>query len=147
MSNWDKVIEDTTAAINLDNEYVKALNRRANAYEQVDRNSEALLDYTASCIIDGFRNEASAQSVERLLKKVAEVRLIRSKSRVEYRLMRTRQRARPFWPRRRRSSPARRSSQTTSRAFDRSPRHTASTMMLSLTRRAARASSGRVSTP
>ncbi|KAF2260461.1 mitochondrial precursor protein [Lojkania enalia] len=72
MSNWDKVIEDTTAAINLDNEYVKALNRRANAYEQVDRNSEALLDYTASCIIDGFRNENSAQSVERLLKKVAE---------------------------------------------------------------------------
>lgn len=75
MSNWEKVIEDTTAAINLDNEYVKALNRRANAYEQVDRNSEALLDYTASCIIDGFRNESSAQSVERLLKKVAEVRL------------------------------------------------------------------------
>lgn len=74
MSNWDKVIEDTTAAINLDNEYVKALNRRANAYEQVDRNSEALLDYTASCIIDGFRNESSAQSVERLLKKVAEAK-------------------------------------------------------------------------
>ncbi|KAL1597534.1 TOM (translocase of outer membrane) complex component [Nothophoma quercina] len=72
MSDWDKVIEDTTAAINLDNEYVKALNRRANAYEQVERNSEALLDYTASCIIDGFRNESSAQSVERLLKKVAE---------------------------------------------------------------------------
>lgn len=74
MSNWDKVIEDTTAAINLDNEYVKALNRRANAYEQVERNSEALLDYTASCIIDGFRNESSAQSVERLLKKVAEAK-------------------------------------------------------------------------
>lgn len=72
MSDWDKVIDDTTAAISLDNEYVKALNRRANAYEQVDRNSEALLDYTASCIIDGFRNESSAQSVERLLKKVAE---------------------------------------------------------------------------
>ena len=72
MSDWDKVIEDTTAAINLDNEYVKALNRRANAYEQVELNSEALLDYTASCIIDGFRNESSAQSVERLLKKVAE---------------------------------------------------------------------------
>jgi import receptor subunit TOM70 len=74
MSNWDKVIEDTTAAINLDNEYVKALNRRANAYEQVERNSEALLDYTASCIIDSFRNDSSAQSVERLLKKVAETK-------------------------------------------------------------------------
>ncbi len=72
MSNWPKVIEDTTAAINLDNEYVKALNRRANAYEQEERFSEALLDYTASCIIDQFRNENSAQAVERLLKKVAE---------------------------------------------------------------------------
>lgn len=72
MSNWPKVIEDTTAAINLDAEYVKALNRRANAYEQEGRFSEALLDYTASCIIDQFRNEGSAQSVERLLKKVAE---------------------------------------------------------------------------
>ena len=72
MSNWPKVIEDTTAAINLDNEYVKALNRRANAYEQEERFSEALLDYTASCIIDQFRNDNSAQAVERLLKKVAE---------------------------------------------------------------------------
>ena len=72
MSDWDKVVEDTTAAIALDNEYVKALNRRANAYEQLEKYSEALLDYTASCIIDGFRNDQSAQSVERLLKKVAE---------------------------------------------------------------------------
>nr|POF01010.1 mitochondrial import receptor subunit tom70 [Quercus suber] len=74
MSNWPKVIEDTTAAINLDNEYVKALNRRANAYEQSGMFSEALLDYTASCIIDSFRTESSAQAVERLLKKVAEAK-------------------------------------------------------------------------
>ena len=67
-------MEDTTAAIALDSEYVKALNRRANAYEHLEKNSEALLDYTASCIIDGFRNEQSAQSVERLLKKVAEAK-------------------------------------------------------------------------
>lgn len=32
------------------------------------------MDYTASCIIDGFRNDQSAQSVERLLKKVAEAK-------------------------------------------------------------------------
>lgn len=72
MSEWDKVIEDTTAALAMDNEYVKALNRRANAYEQSEQYSAALLDYTASCIIDSFRNDSSAQSVERLLKKVAE---------------------------------------------------------------------------
>lgn len=74
LGNWDKVVEDTTAAINLDNEYVKALNRRANAYEHLEKYSEALLDYTASCIIDGFKNDQSAQSVERLLKKVAEAK-------------------------------------------------------------------------
>lgn len=74
LGEWEKVIEDTTAAIALDPEYVKALNRRANAFEQLAKYSEALLDFTASCIIDGFRNEGSAQSVERLLKKVAEAK-------------------------------------------------------------------------
>ena len=69
---WDKVVEDTTAALNLDPEYVKALNRRATAYDHQKKYSEALLDFTASCIIDGFRNEQSAQAVERLLKKFAE---------------------------------------------------------------------------
>ena len=74
LGNWEKVVEDTTAAINLDNEYVKALNRRANAYEHLEKYSEALMDYTASCIIDGFKNEGSAQSVERLLQKVAKAK-------------------------------------------------------------------------
>ncbi|QIW94622.1 hypothetical protein AMS68_000140 [Peltaster fructicola] len=74
LSDWTKVIEDTTAALNIQPEYVKALNRRANAYEQEERYSEALLDYTASCIIDSFRNDATAQAVERLLKKVAETK-------------------------------------------------------------------------
>jgi mitochondrial import receptor subunit TOM70 len=53
-------------------EYIKALNRRAHAYEHLGQFSEALLDYTASCIIETFKDEKSAASVERLLKKVAE---------------------------------------------------------------------------
>ncbi|KAK3327440.1 mitochondrial outer membrane 72K protein [Cercophora scortea] len=73
-SQWDKVVEDTTAAINLDPEYIKALNRRANAYDHLGKYSEALLDFTASCIIDGFKNQQSAEAVERLLKKFAESR-------------------------------------------------------------------------
>lgn len=56
----------------MNNEYVKALNRRAIAYEHIGRFSEALLDFTASCIIDGFSNETSRVALERLLKKVAE---------------------------------------------------------------------------
>lgn len=74
LQEWEKAVEDTTAAINIDNEYVKALNRRANAYEHLEKYSEALLDFTASCIIDGFQNKACAEAVERLLKKVAETK-------------------------------------------------------------------------
>lgn len=72
LSDWEKVVDDTTAAITMDPEYIKALNRRAHAYEKLGMFSEALLDYTASCIIDGFKTPASTESVERLLKKVAE---------------------------------------------------------------------------
>ncbi|KAK9421494.1 putative Mitochondrial import receptor subunit tom-70 [Seiridium unicorne] len=83
LSVWDKVVEDTTAAVSLDPTYVKALNRRANAYEHLEQFSEALLDFTASCIIDEFKNESSANAVERLLKKVAEVKaddIVKSKN-------------------------------------------------------------------
>ncbi|RMJ22016.1 import receptor [Aspergillus sp. HF37] len=72
LSNYEKVVEDTTAAIAMDNEYVKALNRRAIAYEHLEKFGEALLDFTASCILDGFSNETSRVALERLLKKVAE---------------------------------------------------------------------------
>jgi import receptor subunit TOM70 len=71
MGDWESVVDDTTAAVNLDPMYVKALNRRANAYEQLKRFQEALLDYTASCIIDKFQNPTSANKVESLLQIVA----------------------------------------------------------------------------
>jgi mitochondrial import receptor subunit TOM70 len=74
LGEYEKVVEDCTAAIALDPEYVKCLNRRSSAYEHLEKYSEALLDSTASCIIDQFRNEAAAQAVERLLKKVAETK-------------------------------------------------------------------------
>ncbi|KAJ5174679.1 Mitochondrial outer membrane translocase complex subunit Tom70 [Penicillium canariense] len=72
LSEWEKVVEDTSAALAMDSEYVKALNRRAIAYEHLGKFSEALLDFTASCIIDAFSNDVSRNSLERLLKKVAE---------------------------------------------------------------------------
>ncbi|KID99860.1 mitochondrial outer membrane 72K protein, partial [Metarhizium majus ARSEF 297] len=74
MSEWDKVVEDTTAAIAMDPDYIKAINRRATAYEHQKKYSEALLDFTASCIIDNFKSESTAQAVERLLKVFAEHR-------------------------------------------------------------------------
>ncbi|KAJ5155982.1 Mitochondrial outer membrane translocase complex subunit Tom70 [Penicillium capsulatum] len=72
LSQWDKVVEDTTAALAMNSEYVKALNRRAIAYEHLGKFSDALMDFTASCIIDAFSNDVSRGSLERLLKKIAE---------------------------------------------------------------------------
>ncbi|KAI5290703.1 TOM (translocase of outer membrane) complex component [Ascosphaera acerosa] len=56
----------------MDQEYVKAINRRAHAYEASHRYRDALLDFTASCIIDGFAKEPAKMAVESLLKKIAE---------------------------------------------------------------------------
>ncbi|KKA29392.1 hypothetical protein TD95_003861 [Thielaviopsis punctulata] len=72
LNEWEKVIADTTAAIAIDSQYVKALNRRAHAYDKTGQYREALLDYTTSCIIDNFRSQANAEAVERLLRRVAE---------------------------------------------------------------------------
>ena len=72
MSDWEKVVEDTSAAIAMDNEYVKALNRRAIAYEHLEKFKDALLDFTASCILDGFSNESSRVALERILNKVSQ---------------------------------------------------------------------------
>ena len=74
LGNWESVVEDTSAALALDREYVKALNRRAYAYDKLEKYQEALLDYTASCILDGFRNQTAGEAVENLLKKVAEAK-------------------------------------------------------------------------
>lgn len=68
----DLVIADCDAALALDKTYVKALNRRANAHEQLSHFAEALQDFTAVTIIDRFKSEASAQAVERVLKRLAE---------------------------------------------------------------------------
>lgn len=85
---YEKVVVDCDEALKLDSTYVKALNRRATALESLDRHEEALrgmstlpvitvkrssqfADYTAATILNKFQNEAAAQSVERVLKKLA----------------------------------------------------------------------------
>ncbi|KZT66949.1 TPR-like protein [Daedalea quercina L-15889] len=69
--DYDKVVVDCNEALKLDASYIKALNRRATALEALDQNEEALRDYTAATILNKFQNEAAAQSVERVLKKLA----------------------------------------------------------------------------
>lgn len=55
----------------MDPKYLKALGRRATAYEKLGRLTEALNDYTSVCVLEGFRNEATMASPDRVLKELA----------------------------------------------------------------------------
>ncbi|OJA17379.1 hypothetical protein AZE42_10968 [Rhizopogon vesiculosus] len=68
---YELVVQDCDEALRADTNYVKALNRRANALEALSRYEEALRDFTAATILDKFQNESAAQAVERVLKKIA----------------------------------------------------------------------------
>ncbi|KAJ3151588.1 TOM (translocase of outer membrane) complex component [Geranomyces variabilis] len=71
LGNYDQVIADCTASLELDPVYVKALNRRAQAYERKDRLIDALNDYTVMCVLEEFANETVLVATDRVLKQVA----------------------------------------------------------------------------
>lgn len=81
------VIQDCDAAIKLDANYVKALNRRAMAHEHLEQYAEALRgmryfsqssantnlnkfpkDFTATTLLEKFTNQSTQLAVERVLK-------------------------------------------------------------------------------
>ena len=65
---FDLVVEDCNTALSFDKKYLKALNRRAMAYEGLEKWEDALRDFTAATILDRFQNQGTANSVERVLK-------------------------------------------------------------------------------
>ncbi|KAK9331097.1 hypothetical protein V1520DRAFT_338742 [Lipomyces starkeyi] len=81
---WEKVVEDATAALELEPEYLKALSRRGNAYEKLEQYPDAIVDYTAVCILSGSPNDPLSASIDRLLQKCGEIRaqeLLKTKKR------------------------------------------------------------------
>ncbi|XP_071552993.1 mitochondrial import receptor subunit TOM70-like isoform X2 [Panulirus ornatus] len=68
--NWECVLRDCTAALELNERYVKALQRRAKACEVLKDLDQALEDLTAVCIIESFQNQATLVNVDRVLKEL-----------------------------------------------------------------------------
>ncbi|BGP13028.1 hypothetical protein JCM10213_008019 [Rhodosporidiobolus nylandii] len=74
LNELEKVVDDCTSALRLDSSYIKALNRRATAREQLGKPENlylALCDFTAAAIIDNFATESTTASVERVMKQLA----------------------------------------------------------------------------
>lgn len=72
LQNWDGVVEDATKALKLRPDYVKCYSRRGVAYEKLEDYNEAVMDFTAACILSNFEDEALGKSVDRVLRLQAE---------------------------------------------------------------------------
>ncbi|XP_072901236.1 mitochondrial import receptor subunit TOM70 [Hemitrygon akajei] len=67
---WKEVAEDCSKAVELNPKYIKALYRRAKAYEKLDNKKECLEDVTAVCILEGFQNQQSMLLADKVLKQL-----------------------------------------------------------------------------
>ncbi|KAL6594847.1 TPR-like protein [Neocallimastix sp. 'constans'] len=72
LGKMDEVIADCNEALKLNPNYIKALKRRAQAYEKTKNLELALNDYTALCILDEFTDNTIVTANENVLKERAE---------------------------------------------------------------------------
>ncbi|VDD81798.1 unnamed protein product [Mesocestoides corti] len=72
LHQYEKAIEDCTAALELSPKYLKALNRRAHLYEKIDDLQNCLFDVTACCMLERFQNGDNVLCIDRVLKKLAQ---------------------------------------------------------------------------
>lgn len=73
LQQYEKVIEETSAALELKPDYQKCLLRRAAAYEKLENYPDALYDYTCSLILSNFQDASLNVAVDRVLKNYAEL--------------------------------------------------------------------------
>ncbi|KAG8761087.1 TOM (translocase of outer membrane) complex component [Serendipita sp. 396] len=69
---YERVVADCDEALRLDRTYIKALNRRATALEALGRLEEAVRDFVATSFLEGMSNQATAEAVDRTLRKLSE---------------------------------------------------------------------------
>lgn len=68
LRKWSSVEQDCTKALELNPKYIKAIHRRARAYENSKQLELCLEDVTAVAILEGFQNNSSLVFADRILK-------------------------------------------------------------------------------
>jgi mitochondrial import receptor subunit TOM70 len=68
LKKWKNVNDDCTQALELNPKYIKALHRRARAFENLKELELCLEDVTAVAILEGFQNTNSLVFADRILK-------------------------------------------------------------------------------
>ncbi|RKO96872.1 TPR-like protein, partial [Caulochytrium protostelioides] len=71
---WLEVIADTSAALELAPRYVKAISRRAQAFEAMGMWNEALKDWTSLAVLEGFKVQSTLEASDRVIHQLAEAR-------------------------------------------------------------------------
>lgn len=68
LEDYQKVVDDTTAAIKLRPDYFKCFRRRGTAQEKLERYYDAAVDITASCVLENFGDTSMNDMVDRLMR-------------------------------------------------------------------------------
>ncbi|GBL86209.1 Mitochondrial import receptor subunit TOM70 [Araneus ventricosus] len=71
LKNFEAVINDTSKALEYNKSYLKALYRRAKAYEELGDWQKCLEDITAVCMFDGFRTESYLKMTDKVMKELS----------------------------------------------------------------------------
>lgn len=72
LQKWPAVIDDCSKALECNPKYLKALKRRAKAYEQQKELAKSLEDTTAACILEGFQNKNTLMLADRVLRELGQ---------------------------------------------------------------------------
>ncbi|KAG8236299.1 hypothetical protein J437_LFUL017983 [Ladona fulva] len=72
LGDYESAKNDCTLALQLNPVYVKALHRRAKAYELTKDLKSCLEDVTAACLLDHFQNQASIAMADRVLRELGQ---------------------------------------------------------------------------
>ena len=68
---YEKVVDDCSRALELDPSYTKALQRRAKAFENMEKLEESFEDLTSLCILSKFSANSMALA-DKIVKKIGQ---------------------------------------------------------------------------